>query len=462
MTQAKPRASGSNPTTAQINPLTKSPILQRLQWVIDPVGYMESAAQQQPDIFSAEIIDFGADLVFVHNPQAIQYILTSDRKELSAPGEINEILAPLTGNTSLFLLSGHAHRRQRQLLMPSFHGERMRSYAQLITDLTEQTMNQLSVGQSFIARSTMQAVSLEVILQAVFGVREGDRYLQLRDLTRIMSDGFSAPISSSVLFFKALQKDWGNWTPWGRFLRLRQQVDNLLFAEIADRRAYCDPNRTDILSLMIAARDENGNSMSDQELRDELITLMLAGQDTTVSALSWALYWIHSLPHVREKLLLELDSADTSDLMNLTKLPYLSAICQETLRIHPIAMLTFPRRVEQPIELLGYRFKPGTVFVGCIYLVHQRPDIYPNPKQFKPERFLENKFSGSEFLPFGGGARRCIGEALAIVEMKLILATLLSRYELALTETKPVLPKRRGVTLAPAGGVRMRMLGKRA
>ena len=461
MMQAEQRFSSSNLNPDRINPLTKSPPLQRLQWVIDPVSYMESAAQQQSDLFSAEILGFGANLIFVYNPQAVQYILTNDRKELTAPGEINEILAPLTGSTSLFLLSGNAHRRQRQLLMPSFHGDRMRNYAQLITDLTEQTMNQLSVGQSFIARSTMQAVSLEVILQAVFGVREGDRYLQLRDLTRVISDGFSAPLSSSVLFFKALQKDWGNWTPWGRFLRLRQQLDDLLYAEIADRRAHFDLNRTDILSLMIAARDEGGQPMTDQELRDELMTLMLAGQDTTVSALSWALYWIHSLPNVREKLLLELDSADSSDPMNLTKLPYLTAVCQETLRIYPIAMLTFPRRVEQPIELLGYRLKPGTLLVGCIYLMHQRPDIYPNPKQFKPERFLENKFSGFEFLPFGGGARRCIGEALAIVEMKLVLAALLSRYELALAETKPVLPKRRGVTLAPAGGVRMRMIGKR-
>lgn len=445
----------------RINPLTKPSILQRIQWIIDPVGYMEAAAQEQPDIFSAEVVGLGNNLLFVHHPQAVQFILANDRKELSSPGEVNEIFTPLTGSTSIFLLDGSAHRRQRQLLMPPFHGDRMRNYAQLITDLTEQTMSQVSIGQPFMARKILQSVSLEVILQAVFGAQQGDRYEQLREVTGKISDGFSSPLSASILFLKGLQKDWGNWTPWGRFLRLRQQLDDLLYAEITDRRAHFDPNKTDVLSLMIAARDEDGNAMSDQELRDELVTLMLAGQDTTVSALSWAVYWIHSLPDVRAKLLKELDAADLSDPISLTKLPYLTAVCQETLRIYPVAMLTFPRRVEQPIELLGYPIEPGTLLVGCIYLVHRRPDLYPKPQQFRPERFLEHKFSSSEFLPFGGGVRRCIGEALAIAEMKLVLATLLSRYEFELAETKPVVPKRRGVTLAPAGGVRIKLNGKR-
>ncbi len=446
----------------RINPLTKPSALQRLQWIINPVGYMEAAAQEQPDMFSAEVVGFGSNLLFVHHPQAIQFILANDRKEFSAPGEVNEILAPLAGNTSIFLLNGSAHRRQRQLLMPPFHGDRMRSYAQLITDLTEQTMSQVAIGQPFTARQILQSVSLEVILQAVFGAQQSDRYEQLREITRKISDGFSSPISASVLFLKGLQKDWGSWTPWGRFLRLRQQLDDLLYAEIADRRAHFDRNKTDILSLMIAARDEDGNAMSDQELRDELVTLMLAGQDTTVSALSWAVYWIQSLPRVRTKLLQELDSVNLSDPVSLLKLPYLTAVCQETLRIYPIAMLTFPRRVEQPIELLGHSLEPGRLVVGCIYLVHRRPDLYPNPQQFQPERFLEHRFSSSEFLPFGGGVRRCIGEALAMVEMKLVLATLLSRYEFELAETKPVVPKRRGVTLAPAGGIRMKLNGRRA
>ena len=202
--------------------------------------------------------------------------------------------------------------------------------------------------------------------------------------------------------------------------------------------------------------------MTDKELRDELMTLLFAGHETTATALSWALYWIHSLPTVRKKLLHELATlSDSPDPLDIFRLPYLTAICNETLRIYPIAMLTFARVVQEPIALLGHRLDPGNAVVGCIYLVHQREDLYPNPKQFKPERFLERQFTPYEFMPFGGGARRCIGEALAMFEMKLALATILSRYELNLASTQPEYPRRRGVTLAPANGVKMLLTGKR-
>jgi cytochrome P450 family 110 len=441
----------------------KSPaIWQQFQWIMNPVGYMESAVQQFPDIFTAQIVGFGNKLVFVNNPQAIQQILTSDRKEFTAPGEINKILIPLVGDTSIFLLSGDRHRRQRQLLMPPFHGDRMRVYGQLIIDLTDQAISQLPMGQPFLARSITQSISLQVMLQTVFGVSQGERYKQLQYLTGAIADTFSSPLASSFLFFRSLQKDWGSWSPWGNFVRQRQQLDNLLYGEIADRRAHPDSDRTDILSLLMAAKDEAGQPMTDQELRDELMSLLIAGHETTASALAWALYWVHSLPEVRAKLLAEIESlnGDLSDPMAIARLPYLTAVCQETLRIYPIAMLTFPRRVEQPMELMGYPLEPGTVLVGCIYLVHHRPDLYPNPKQFQPERFLEKKFSSYEFIPFGGGARRCIGEALAMLEMKLALVAILSRYELELAEPRSVRPQRRGVTLAP-GGVKLKMMGRR-
>jgi cytochrome P450 family 110 len=213
---------------------------------------------------------------------------------------------------------------------------------------------------------------------------------------------------------------------------------------------------------MMAARDENGQPMTNQELRDELMTLLFAGHETTATALAWGLYWIHSLPSVREKLLQELDSLGKNpDPMAIFRLPYLSAVCQETLRIYPVGMLTFPREVKSPVELMGYQLAPGTVVVGSIYLTHRRKDLYPEPLQFRPERFLERQFSPYEYLPFGGGSRRCIGMALAQLEMKLVLASILRDFELALAENKPVPAKRRGVTLGPAGGVRMVMTGRR-
>ncbi|HEY9846759.1 MAG TPA: cytochrome P450, partial [Candidatus Caenarcaniphilales bacterium] len=255
---------------------------------------------------------------------------------------------------------------------------------------------------------------------------------------------------------------WGPLSPWGRFLRLKQQIDQLLIAEIQSRRKQADPNRDDILSLLLAARDEAGEAMTDEELRDELLTLLFAGHETTASALAWALYWIDHLPEVQSKLLQELNTLPPdSDPSATARLPYLTAVCQETLRIYPIAINTFPRVTKSSIEIMGYQFEPGTILLPSIYLTHQREDIYPQPKQFKPERFLEKQFSAYEYLPFGGGNRRCIGLAFAQFEMKLVLATILSRYELKLASNRPVKPTRRGLTVAPPGNMRMVVTQKR-
>ncbi|MBW4645421.1 MAG: cytochrome P450 [Goleter apudmare HA4340-LM2] len=457
----------------QLPNLLQTPsFFQKLQWVADPVGYMEKAVQQHPDIFTASVIGFGNSMVFVNHPQSIQEILTNDtsgsalragRKKFAAPGKQNKILEPLLGSYSIIMLDGDRHRRRRQLVMPSFHGDRMRAYGELICELTEQVLNQFPENQTFSARGAMQEISLQVIIQSVFGLYEGERCKKLKHLLASMMDLFRSPLSSSFLFFPFLQKDLGPWSPWGKFVRDRQQIDQLLLAEIAERREQPDPNRIDILSLLMSATDEAGNPMTDQELRDELMTLLFAGHETTATAMAWGLYWMHKKPEVREKLLQELDNlGDAPDPMSIFRLPYLTAFCNETLRIYPVAMLTFPRIVQEPVELLGHALEPGTIIVGCMYLVHHREDLYPNSQEFQPERFLERQFSPYEFMPFGGGARRCLGEALALFEMKLVLATILSRYELALADHQPEIPRRRGVTLAPARGVKMVVTGKRS
>jgi cytochrome P450 len=206
----------------------------------------------------------------------------------------------------------------------------------------------------------------------------------------------------------------------------------------------------------MSARDETGQPMSDVELHDELITLLLAGHETTASGIASALYLIHRHPPAIEKLLVELnDLGESPDPKAIVQLPYLTAVCHETLRFFPVAILTFPREVKEPVELMGYQLEPGMRLYGCIYLTHQRPDLYPEPKSFQPERFLERQFSTYEFFPFGGGARRCIGEALAQFEMKLVLAKMLSGYRLALADQLPEYPQRRGVTFTPARGVQM-------
>ena len=441
-----------------INPITYNNFLQQIKWVLDPVGYMKKAAQEHPDIFTASIIGFGNSLVFVNDPQAIQQILTNDRKQFSAPGELNSILKPILGNSSVMMLDSDRHRKRRQLIMPSFHGSRMQNYGQLVFDLTTKILDSLSANKekTFFARDVTQDISMQIILQAVFGLYDGDRCQQLKKLMSEMTELFTSPLTSAALFFPSLQKDLGEWSPWGYFVRRREKVDQLIYAEIAERRASRDFDRTDILSMLLSSTDEEGNGLTDEELRDELLSLLLAGHETTATAMSWALYWTHSLPEVKEKLIQELKTvSDPTDWMSIFRLPYLTAVCNETLRINPVAMLTFPRVVEEPVELLGYNIPPKTVVIGCIYLLHHREDLYPQADEFKPERFLDRQFSPYEFMPFGGGVRRCVGEALAQFEMKIVLATILSNYNLELAESQPVQAKRRGVTLAPAGGIKM-------
>ncbi|EAW37494.1 cytochrome P450 [Lyngbya sp. PCC 8106] len=444
-----------------LNSPKTSPLIQRLQWVFNPLEYMETNVKINRDIFNTQVTG-GVGLIFVNSPEGMQELLTRDTKEFYAPGSINEILKPLLGEQSVMLLDGDRHKRQRKLLMPPFHGERMRTYGELILNITQQATAKLKPGQPFIARNAMQEITLAVILQAVFGIYEGSRYDKLKQLITSLLAVTDSPVSSSLLFFTSLQKDWGAWSPWGRFLRMRQKVDQLLFAEIEERRQNWDENRTDILNLMMAARDEDGQPMADEELRDELLTLLVAGHETTATAMAWALYWIHRQPEVYQKLIQELESLpENADPMTIFRLPYLTAVCNEALRIYPVAMLTFPRVTKEPTQLLGYELEANIGLAGCIYLLHHREDLYPEPKQFKPERFLERKFSPYEFLPFGSGARQCIGMALAQFEMKLALAQILLDYDLTLLEKRPVKAARRGVTLSPVGGIKMMMNGKR-
>lgn len=310
------------------------PFVQLIQWIGDPLTYMDKCAKQYGDIFTAQVNN-GKPLVMLNHPQAVQEMLNSNA--LHAPGTLNSILKPIVGEQSMITLSGERHKRERQLLMPPFHGERMRNYGQLICDIAQDVASKWSVDRPFVARSAMQEVTMRVILQAVFGMDDGPRLQALRPLLASVVDMTNSPLRSSMLFFGWMQQDWGSWSPWGRMKQRQRKVDALIDAEIEERRLQPDANRTDILSLMMAARDENGQPMTNEELRDELMTLLFAGHETTATALAWAFYWIHRLPSVRQKLLQELDSlGENPDPMEIFRLPYLSAVCQETLRIYPV------------------------------------------------------------------------------------------------------------------------------
>ncbi|MEW6495057.1 MAG: cytochrome P450 [Cyanobacteriota bacterium] len=434
-------------------------LLQLIQWISDPLRYLDICSRAYGDTFTLQLATF-KPLVFFSHPQAIQEIFTADAKQFDS-GRGNEIARPLVGEHSILLLDGIPHQRQRRLLMPPFHGERMHSYSQIICNSAQQVASQWTVGKQIEVRAAMQDITLEVILHAVFGLGEGRRYQQLKPLLAAMLNMTDSPLSSSMLFFKVLQKDLGTWTPWGRMMGRKQQIYDLLQEEINERREQSELSGNDVLSLMMSARDEQGQPMTDAELRDELMTLLFAGHETTATALAWAFYWIHKLPLVREQVLDELDSlGDDPDPLAIARLPYLSAVCSETLRMYPILFIAFPRVTKSPMEIMGHQFDADTTMFPCIYLTHRREDLYPEPNQFKPERFIDRQFSPYEYLPFGGGNRRCIGFALAQLEMKLVLAKILSRYQLALTDSKLVKPIRRGFTIAPAGGVKMVVKGR--
>ena len=303
---------------------------------------------------------------------------------------------------------------------------------------------------------------MRVILQVVFGIDREERSQQLRHLITSLLNSFDTPVTSSVIFFPFLQKDWGAWSPWGRFLRLKQEIKQIIYAEIAERRAKMQDiasfqaDYTDILSLLMLAKYEDGRTMTDEELHDNLMSLLIAGHETTASALVWALYWVTYLPEVHHKLRSELDRlGDNPTPIEIAKLPYLSAVCAETLRIYPVAPAAFIRVPQSSVEIMGYTFPKGSALALSIYLLHQREDLYPQPKQFKPERFIERQYSAYEYLPFGGSNRRCIGSALALLEMKLVLANIISRFKLNLVNNRPVKPIRRGLTFAPPGNVKM-------
>lgn len=444
------------------------PFVQTLQWMAYPLEFLDDCAHRYGDFFTVRR-NKSRPTVYLSHPQAIQEIFAAHPDRFDS-GLRNELLQTLLGqhSISLNMLESHRHQRQRRLLMPAFHGERMRAYGQLICDITDQVMSQRTIDQPFSVRSSMQEIAMRTILSTVFGMRDsvseaagsqqGHRYEQLRQLLTLLLDSIGSPLSSSLIFFRSLRRDLGSWCPWRRFLCQKQQIDQLLYAEIRLRREQPDSSRTDILSLLMSARDEAGQMMTDVELRDQLMTLLLAGHETTASALAWALYWVEQLPEVRHKLIEELNTLPpNSDPNAIARLPYLTAVCQETLRIYPVALIGSPRVVKSPLQLMGYQFEPGTALVPCIYLTHHREELYPEPKRFKPERFLSRQFSAYEYLPFGGGNRHCIGSAFAQFEMKLVLAKILSRYQFVLADRRPVKPVRRGFTLAPPSGMQMIM-----
>lgn len=452
----------SSPAKPNLPPGSKAPpIVGMIQALVDQFGTLEKYHQKYGEIFYAPQSSLMPAYAIFSNPQAIKKVFTADPDLFEVGKKSTAPVRVLLGNNSLVLLDGIEHKRQRKLLMPPFHGERMKSYGQDMVDITKAVISQWQMGQIICLRDYTQEISLQVILRTIFGLDEGKRYDRLKKALVDCLEIFNSPINSFFLFFPLLQKDLGPLTPWSKFLRQKRLINTILQEECDRRRNNPDTLGEDILSLLLEARYEDGQPMGDQEIRDELMTMLFAGHETTASSLAWSFYWLHRLPEVGQKCRAELNSlSDDAEFTDIVKLDYLSAVVSETLRLNPVVAFA-GRQLKQPFELMGYQLEPGTSLFPSIYLTHQREDIYPEPKKFKPERFIERQFSPYEFLPFGGGNRRCLGYAFALFEMKLVLATIMSQVELELLDHRPLKSARRGFTFTPSGGVKMKVKNKK-
>ncbi|MEH2106023.1 cytochrome P450 [Nostoc sp.] len=439
----------------KLPPGPKTPLwLLNVQFEADPFAYMDAQGKRYGDIVT--VMSGSTPIVYVSNPLGIKEIFTNT-KEIAARGALNQNFALGTGNQGVLQLDGLVHKNRRKLLMQSFHGARMQACGQRICELTEKIMSKQVIGKPFVAYPTIEDITLRVGIEVVMGLDKGERCEKIKHLFVSTLRIGQSPLDK-ILGNIFGQRDLGRWSPQGYRLHLREKLFQLLLAEVEERRSQPDSSRTDMLSDLIFAEDETGQSLSNEEVRDLLLSPIFAAGDASGTAIAWSLYWIHRLPNVRSRLLSELDSlGENPDPMSIVALPYLNAVCNEALRIYPTQLFAFPRLVESTVEVMGYELNPGTVLIANIYSTHQREDLYPARKEFQPERFLEKQFSPYEFLPFGGGSRVCIGGTFALFEMKLILATILSRYQLELVSKRPERPKFGGLICYPSSGVKMVM-----
>jgi cytochrome P450 len=427
--------------TQTLPPGSRAPaVAQAVNYMRDPLGFLASHQRRHGDIFSVRFPFFGR-IVYVARPDLVKAVFTGSPAVFHA-GEANAtVLEPALGPNSVLTLDDEPHMRQRKLLLPPFHGERVRRYGELIRETTRREMESWPLGEPFALRPHTQRITLTVIMRAVFGVHEKRR---LERFERLIDD-FARRVGV-ITSFPILRRNLGPLSPWPRFLRARAALDEFIYEEIRLRRA--EPGheeRDDVLSLLLGARDEEGEAMSDRELRDELVTVLGAGHETTATGLAWAVERLVRSPEVLARLRDSL-AAGSDD--------YLAATVKETLRARPV-IVDVARKLKAPASVGGYELPAGTFVLAAIAALHYREDLFPEPHEFCPERFLDGKADNYAWIPFGGGVRRCIGAAFAEYEMRLILREFVERAELRPVDPEPERVRVRNITLAPAKDTRV-------
>ena len=408
--------------------------LQTLGWVKRPMAFMERCRERYGDAFTLRIAHEGT-WVLLSDPEAVRQVFTGDPRLLHA-GEANVVLLPVLGSHSVLLLDEDPHMRQRKLMLPPLHGERLARHAETMREVAEREVAGWPAGEPLTLAPRMQDVTLEVIVRTVFGLEGGERQRELRRRLRAALDLLVAP-GPYLLFLILLGPHRAAQMP--ALHRVLKPVDDLLLEEIARRRE--DPllsERDDVLSLLLQARHDDGEPMSDRELRDELMTLLVAGHETTATAVSWAVERLLRHPD-------KLERARSGDE------EYMDAIVKETLRLRPVIPIV-ARKLMEPMEIGGWELPAGVTAAPCIHLIHRREDVYPEPRAFRPERFLEEPAGTYTWIPFGGGVRRCLGAAFALQEMKIVLQAIVAQAPL-----RPVRPdservSRRSIALVPERG----------
>ena len=388
-------------------------------------------------------LPFQPPFIMLSDPAEIKELFTAPADVLH-PGEGARVLEPIVGRNSVILLDEADHLEQRRLLLPAFHGERMQRMTDVMVELTDAELDSWPTGEPVTLHPRLQRLTLEIILRSVFGLGVGPRLDRLRAVMSEVLSFSGSPLSVVPALQRALR-----WTPTQRrFQAARRRVDEELFELIAERRAEADPDADDVLAMLLQARHEDGSPMSDGELRDELVTALVAGHETTASQLGWALERLAHEPRVTARLVTEID-AGAGD-------AYLSATITEILRLRPVLPNAEPRMTMRAVTIGGFEYPPGVVLLASAYLVHHDPEIYPDPYAMRPERFIDESPGTYTWIPFGGGRRRCLGASFATQEMKIVLTAALRRFELR-PAGPPETTRRRSITFSPAGGATVRL-----
>jgi cytochrome P450 len=428
----------------QLPPGPRTPMpLQSIGWWSRPTSFMERARARYGKRFTTRI--FGGPPFVVHSePEQVREIFTAPPDVLH-PGEGARVLEPVVGSKSVILLDERAHLEQRKLMLPAFHGERMEALTGLLEAVVDQEIERWPTGEPIALHPRLQAVTLEVILRAVFGLEPGPRLDTLRrNLTELLEFG-TKPIS----MVPQLQPLLSRFGPGKRFTQVKAETDRLLFELVDERRAAGDAEGEDVLTMLLGARHEDGSPMTEEELRDELMTLLVAGHETTASQLAWTFERLAREPRVVARLREEIATDDDE--------PYLVATIQESMRRRPVLPNAAPRLTMRPVEIGGWQFPAGVALVVNTYLLHHDPDVYEDPYAFRPERFLDSPPGTYTWTPFGGGRRRCLGASFATLEMRIVLRAVLRRGALEPAGGGPEMPRRRAITISPRGGARVRI-----